>query len=214
MEDICTRCNGDKKINGFVKRRQICKKCANEESRLYKMNNKEKISEYNKQYKLEHAEEIKKYNSDYNINNRDEIQKRHTKYLREKRKTDPEYKLSTSLRSRVNKVINGQKKLKTLEMLGCSYKFLMAWLKFQFKHDMTFENHGTVWHIDHIIPCKHFNLTDDKEKLKCFNWTNLQPLYSNENMSKKAKINNDEIAQNKINVEKFLAIYKEEEEEK
>lgn len=211
MEDhICSKCNGDKNINGFVKKRKICKKCANEESRLYKQQNKEKISEYNKKYKLEHKEDIKTYNAKYNIDNRETIQKRHTIYLRNKRKTDPQYKLSVTLRNRVNKVLNGQKKKKTLELLGCSYNFLKDWIEFQFEEDMTFQNHGEIWHIDHIIPCHSFDLTDDNERIKCFNWSNLQPMYSKENLSKKATVKKSEILQNEKNITKFLKIKKNE----
>lgn len=69
---------------------------------------------------------------------------------------------------------------------------------------MTFENHGTIWHIDHIIPCKRFNLKDKEERLKCFNWSNLQPLYSKDNCSKQATIRKYEIDKNSENIEKFL----------
>lgn len=114
--------------------------------------------------KLFYKEEIRDYNVEYSKNNRETIQKRHTVYLRNKRKTDPLYKLSASMRSRINKVINCEHKPQTLQLLGCSYDYLRKWLKFQFKDDMTFENHGSVLHIDHIIPCKHFNLLDDEKK--------------------------------------------------
>jgi hypothetical protein len=40
IEDPCSKCGCDRNINGVVKRRRICKKCANEESRLYKLNKK------------------------------------------------------------------------------------------------------------------------------------------------------------------------------
>lgn len=149
------------------------------------------------------------YNAEYNINNRQTIQKRHTAYLRNKRQTDPLYKLGASLRSRINKVINGEHKPRTLELLGCSYDFLKKWLEFQFKDDMTFENHGTIWHIDHIIPCKHFNLLDD-EKKKCFNWSNLQPSNCRENISKGATIRKEEVEQNKKNIRNFMKIHNEE----
>jgi len=52
---------------------------------------------------------------------------------------------------------------------------------------MTKENHG-FWHIDHIIPCASFNLKDPKQQTKCFHYTNLQPLWAKENLSKGAKI--------------------------
>jgi hypothetical protein len=202
--DNCTKCGEDRKVTGFVKKRKICKKCCNEISRLYKQNNKQKISEYNKKYKSDNKEDISTYNKTYNSENRESIQKRQTVYLKNKRHSDPQYKLSTSLRTRIGKVINGQNKKQTLELLGCSYKFLMSWLTYQFKPDMNFENHGTVWHIDHIIPCKKFDLQNEDNKLMCFNWSNLQPLYVKDNLSKRATVIKKELVNNEINITKFL----------
>jgi len=53
---------------------------------------------------------------------------------------------------------------------------------------MTKENHGKVWHIDHILPCVFFNLNDPNEQKKCFHYTNLQALFVHENLSKGSKI--------------------------
>ena len=53
---------------------------------------------------------------------------------------------------------------------------------------MTLENYGSVWQIDHCLPIASFNLLDENEMKKCFNWINLRPMYSNENNLKKAKI--------------------------
>ena len=52
---------------------------------------------------------------------------------------------------------------------------------------MSWSNRGE-WHIDHIIPCSSFNLLDEKEQEKCFHYTNLQPLWAAENLSKSNKI--------------------------
>lgn len=43
---------------------------------------------------------------------------------------------------------------------------------------------GGNWHVDHIRPCASFDLTDKEQQLVCFNWRNLQPLWSSENISK------------------------------
>ena len=53
---------------------------------------------------------------------------------------------------------------------------------------MSLENYGSVWHIDHVIPCASFNFLNEKEMKKCFNWINLRPMYASENISKGNKI--------------------------
>ena len=54
---------------------------------------------------------------------------------------------------------------------------------------MTLEHYGSVWQIDHCLPIASFNLLHGNDVKKCFNWVNLRPMSSNENNSKKAKIN-------------------------
>jgi hypothetical protein len=54
----------------------------------------------------------------------------------------------------------------------------MNWNKF---------NKGEI-HIDHIIPCSSFDLTKSEEQRKCFHYTNTQPLWAKENLSKGAKL--------------------------
>ena len=53
---------------------------------------------------------------------------------------------------------------------------------------MTFENYGSMWQIDHCLPIASFNLLDENDMKKCFNWINFRPMYSNENNSKTDKI--------------------------
>ena len=49
---------------------------------------------------------------------------------------------------------------------------------------MTFENHGDVWDFDHILPCALFDLNDDEQLKICFHYTNLQPMFKEDNISK------------------------------
>jgi hypothetical protein len=67
---------------------------------------------------------------------------------------------------------------------------------------MNWDNYGSYWSIDHVIPVCKFDLTDENENLKCWNWTNLMPVTVKYNSSKK------EIDMNQINnifkkIEKF-----------
>jgi hypothetical protein len=53
---------------------------------------------------------------------------------------------------------------------------------------MNWNNHGPIWHIDHIIPCKAFDLTIPEQQRQCFHYTNLQPMFAMANLSKRARI--------------------------
>ena len=55
----------------------------------------------------------------------------------------------------------------------------------QFTEDMSWEafRDGKI-HIDHIVPCFAFDLTDEAEQKRCFHYTNLQPLWAKENLRK------------------------------
>jgi hypothetical protein len=70
-----------------------------------------------------------------------------------------------------------------MELIGCNIKFLKKYLKKQFKSGMSWSNYGK-WHIDHIIPCIKFDLRKESEQRKCFNYSNLQPLWAEDNRRK------------------------------
>lgn len=77
----------------------------------------------------------------------------------------------------------------TCKMIGCSMEHLIRHLERQFTAGMTWENRGLKgWQIDHMIPCKAFDLADATERRKCFHWSNLQPLWGNDNRTKADKI--------------------------
>tara|TARA_R110002073_G_scaffold135637_1_gene283912 strand:+ start:947 stop:1540 length:594 start_codon:yes stop_codon:yes gene_type:complete len=103
--------------------------------------------------------------------------------------TETEYRIAQCLRSRIGKAIKssgGSKAHKTMRLLGCTIDYVRHYLEAQFAEGMTWDNHGG-WHIDHIKPCAAFDLTNDKQQLECFNYTNLQPLWASDNMSKGSK---------------------------
>jgi flagellar biosynthesis GTPase FlhF len=108
--------------------------------------------------------------------------------IKERRKNDPAYRITCNLRNRVFKAVKkGRKSAHTMELLGCSVEELKEHLEKQFTEGMTFENYGE-WHIDHILPCASFNLLEPEEQKKCFHYTNLQPLWASDNISKGAKL--------------------------
>lgn len=106
---------------------------------------------------------------------------------RELRKLDPEYKIRHRLRTKLTKVLNVQNVTKSksaLELLGCTLPEFFAYMESKFLPGMSWENHGPVWHIDHIKPCVLFDLRDLEQQKVCFHYTNLQPLFALDNLSK------------------------------
>ena len=43
-------------------------------------------------------------------------------------------------------------------------------------HAIPDENYVKYWHIDHVIPCAKFNVSEVEEQQICFHWTNLCPM--------------------------------------
>jgi 5-methylcytosine-specific restriction endonuclease McrA len=71
-------------------------------------------------------------------------------------------------------------------IVGYTLSELKSYLEKKFKLGMTWDNYGSLWHIDHIIPRSSFSydsLQSDSFK-KCWSLSNLQPLWKQENLSK------------------------------
>ena len=200
----CNTCNLEKNISEFHKwkygpdgYKRECKKCRKSETNKYYQNNSEKVkirvSDYRKKNlgKLKQSKKLIYKKNKENILSankkyRDENREKRNKYVRERKLTDPIFKLKHSMNSRIRvfmKTKNITKKNKTFDIVGCSPEELKEHLENQFTEGMTWENHGRYgWHIDHIIPLSSATTEDDIIKL-C-NYKNLQPLWAIDNIKK------------------------------
>ncbi len=85
-------------------------------------------------------------------------------------------------------VRDGLKGGSAVELLGCSVEELKAHIEAQFTEGMTWENRGLKgWHLDHIRPLAAFDLSKPEELAIACHYTNLQPLWAEENMRKSAR---------------------------
>ena len=128
---------------------------------------------------------------------------------KERRKSDINFKLVCNLRSRTSKAFKAQnvrKTNKTLDLLGCSHSFFKRWIIHQLYGIMTLENYGSVWQIDHCLPITSFNLLDENDMKKCFNWINLRPMYCSENISKGDKIDHYQYLLQEVKAKYFLEL--------
>jgi hypothetical protein len=112
---------------------------------------------------------------------------------RARRKDDPNYRIMGSVRARVIKALKGQTKAQSMvELIGAPIEVVRAHIESQFRDGMSWENwgrgwHGArEWHLDHIRPLASFNLTDPAQLQEACHYTNLQPLWAQENLSKGA----------------------------
>lgn len=118
-------------------------------------------------------------------------QKEHrNRRARERRKNNINFKIADTLRRRINSALRkGKKQNHTLDLIGCSIEYLISCLENKFLGGMSWENYGTVWEIDHIRPCASFDLSDINQQKECFNYKNLQPLFSRDNRIKSSMYN-------------------------
>jgi hypothetical protein len=106
-----------------------------------------------------------------------------------RRKTDNLYKLTENCRNLIRKAIirmGYSKKSKTTDLLGCDFKQLKSHLESKFTNGINWDNYGK-WHIDHIVPIASAQTEDEIVALN--HYTNLQPLWAEENIRKGANQN-------------------------
>lgn len=151
-------------------------------AKKYYQENKDIILSKSKIYRQtnDYKHRYESYRKAYQSKNKEKINKYSNEYIKYRCSTDPNFKIKVLLRSRLNSVLKGKgirKTQKTLDLLGCHVTELKHHLELMFSPTMSWENHGTVWHIDHIIPCSSFDLTLIESQKQCFHYTNLQPLF-------------------------------------
>jgi hypothetical protein len=124
-------------------------------------------------------------------NNRDKYRELQRARRVIRRKTDPNYKLECVLRNRFKWGLRSKRHCKNssvISLIGCSIPDLWIYLESKFESGMTRENHGSVWHIDHIMPCAIFDLSKPEHQKRCFHFSNLQPLFGKDNLRKAARV--------------------------
>ena len=173
----------------------------------YRERHKAAAKEYQQEYRERHKAATKEYREknrdriiackkEYRENNKDRIKARRKEYSRRSG-----VRLANALRARVRKILKGYKSAPSLCFVGIADKanpleFLWQYLEKQFKPGMTRENHGK-WHVDHIRPCASFDLIDPQQQRDCFHYSNLQPLWASENISKGVKDYEDWLVEKK-----------------
>jgi hypothetical protein len=150
--------------------------------------NKKRKKEYCQNWYRENRERILKRQSEYY--QQKEVKRKRRAYERSVILTNPQAAVAKRIRKRIRaalRSVNANKSGRTVELIGCSFKFLKEYIENQFTADMSWDKPHS-FHIDHIRPLASFDLTDSEQlKIAC-HYTNLQPLSPIENIKKGAKI--------------------------
>ncbi len=191
MNCININCNRQK----FAK--QLCKSCYDKWYRsTFKGKERRKLA----QEKVRNTENRKIYTKNYNT----KYKNRRNKLRSVRYNTDINYKLSENLRKRINKAIkNNQKSGSAIKDLGCSIEQFKIYIESKFQSGMTWDNYGRkpgvkCWEIDHVKPLNNFDLTSSEEFKKAAHFSNLQPMWAEDNNKKRAKYFEENIYESDI----------------
>jgi hypothetical protein len=190
---ICSKCREEKDICEFNKETKgkdglysSCKVCHKRRVISYIKYNPDN----NKKWKQKSDKNFKLKNPNYQkewIANNPEY---HKNYNKNKREDNPVVKLSSNIRGRIRyylKLKNIDKNQSTFEIVGCEPQKLKIYIENLFTDNMSWNNYGMFgWHIDHIIPLS--SAKTEKRVYELCHYTNLQPLWAEENLKKGSKI--------------------------
>ncbi len=188
-----------------------CFDCEKVYMEKYRLENKEKIKQWRKENNGKNTERMRKYRetekgkeicreislkSYYNNIEEIKVRRKSKKYKdvqnanQRRRNQTPNGKIENSIRNRMKNFISKKHKwCKSMVLLGCSVDVCRKWIEDRFLPGMSWENYGhSTWHIDHIQPCSSFDLTNPEQQKLCFHYTNLQPLWATDNLTKQDKI--------------------------
>ena len=187
---ICKKCNTEKSLGEFYNRKdekdgkhRYCKTCLKSINDDWYQNSKHQRTDYYKTYREQNKEYFNKY-SHIHYHTKKEL---YREWEKNKYAIDIPYRIKHLTSSRINSALSTYQALKkdrTIEYLGCTISEYCDYLESKFDFNMTWENQGTYWQIDHIRPIASFDLTDEEQLYQCFHYTNTQPMEKTENRLK------------------------------
>ena len=197
---VCSNCKIEKSLDDFLWKNKskghkharciVCykeiRKKNYEKNKSYYLKKNVRLKKQNKEWYENNKEKHRENNRNWREKNIERVREYHNNLIKYQRKTDPIKQLIFNVRNRISSVLKNKTK-SSFDIVGCPPIFLKEHLEKQFTKGMCWENHGLYgWHIDHIIPLSTAK-TDDEVYSLC-HYTNLQPLWAEDNLKKGVKI--------------------------
>jgi hypothetical protein len=184
----CLKCEVEKSLSEFYKDptmkagyRSSCKVCSCKYANGQYKNDREMKCRQSREWRRNNRSRARSNCQKWYQNHRRE----YIEYILHRRKTNPNEKLRHRLRTRLSDALRGNKKVgSAVSDLGCSIPEFKSYIESKFSCGMTWSNYGNEWHLDHIIPLSKFDLTERDQLLIACHYSNYQPLWKHDNLSK------------------------------
>lgn len=159
--------------------------------REYYRENKNRYAKWRSDFYARNPNFKRRYSKEYFIRHKKRLYARNSEWQRKERATNPIFRVRQALSLRIYHCLKGKRgNFNTLAVTGCDLQFLRGWLESRFQPGMSWDNYGRKgWHVDHIIPCSAFDLSDPIQVRQCFHYSNLQPLWAEDNLRKASSCN-------------------------
>lgn len=194
---ICVGCNEELPVIAFRDNRNKCKNCEKTEGKEYRRGAIGKAKA--QQWIEDNRARMTELQANWHQNNKPKINEK----FKQRFKNDFAFKLYRISKSRIGQALKDRKTKHTIEYINCTSDQYKQWMMFCFDKNMTIENHGSLWHVDHVIPVDTFDLEDEDDIYLCFNWRNTMPINAHDNLTKNNKINPEQIKTHLTNLTTF-----------
>ncbi len=175
----CEKCRPDRREyhRRYIKQWRLDNpEIAREHERRSQVKNRVKKNAYSREYGRRNRKWFTEYNRRWLKANPDKWRQYESR---------PKRKLENILRVRLRKALKrGTKTGSAVRDLGCSIQEFRKYIESQFSPNMSWDNHGTLWQLDHKRCLASFDLSDREQLLQACNFSNFQPLLKSDHRLK------------------------------
>ena len=142
INKVCIACNIEKPSTEYRHNNLKCMDCKRHDNKMYRRKNPELGAKWHEENKERHTELQKNYYE----KNKEKIRRTES----ERYHTEPNYAMCLKFRRAASGMVRGD--YNRTKYVNVTREFYITWLASMFGEDMSMNNYGELWCIDHVIP--------------------------------------------------------------